>query len=132
MRFTHTADLHIDGPLCGLGRFEGASLDRLRGATRRALERLVDLAIEEKVDFVLLAGDLYDRDWQDFHSGLFVREQMVWLGRKNIRAIMVQRNHDAQGVITRQVPWPGNVKIFSSRTCESVHTGPASRNRTCI
>ena len=120
MRFIHTADLHIDSPLRGLGRFEGAPLDRLRGATRRALERLVDLAIEEKVDFVLVAGDLYDRDWQDFHTGLFVREQMVRLGRKNIRVFMVQGNHDAQGVITRQVPWPDNVKIFSSRTCESV------------
>ena len=120
MRFIHTADLHIDSPLRGLGRFEGAPLDRLRGATRRALERLVDLAIEEKMDFVLVAGDLYDRDWQDFHTGLFVRAQMVRLGRKNIRVFMVQGNHDARGVITRQVPWPDNVKIFSSRTCETV------------
>ena len=120
MRFIHTADLHIDSPLRGLGRFEGAPLDRLRGATRRALERLVELAIEEKVDFVLVAGDLYDRDWQDFHTGLFVREQMVRLGKKNIRVFMVQGNHDAQGVITRHVPWPDNVKIFSSRTSESV------------
>ncbi len=120
MRFLHTADLHIDSPLRGLGRFDGAPLDRLRGATRRALERLVDLAIDEQVDFVLVAGDLYDRDWQDFHTGLFVRAQMVRLGKHDIRVFMVQGNHDAQGVITRQVPWPENVKILSSRSCESV------------
>jgi exonuclease SbcD len=121
MRFIHTADLHIDSPLRGLSRYEGAPLERLRGATRRALERLVDLAIDEQVDFVLIAGDLYDRDWQDFHTGLFVREQMVRLGRANIRVFIVQGNHDARGVITRQIPWPDNVKVFSSRTAETMH-----------
>ena len=123
MRFIHTADLHIDSPLRGLSRYEGAPLERLRGATRRALERLVDLALDEQVDFLLIAGDLYDRDWQDFHTGLFVREQMVRLGRAGIRVYIVQGNHDAQGVITRQVPWPDNVKVFSSRTAETVHLG---------
>ena len=120
MRFIHTADLHIDSPLRGLSRYQGAPLERLRGATRRALERLVDLAIEQKVDFVLIAGDLYDRDWQDFHTGLFVREQMVRLGRAGIAVFIVQGNHDAQSLMTRQIPWPDNVKVFSSRTAETV------------
>lgn len=120
MRFLHAADLHIDSPLRGLNRFEGAPVTRLRGATRQALIRLVDLAIDEKVDFVLIAGDLYDRDWQDFHTGLFVREQMVRLGRAGVRVFVVQGNHDAQGVISRQLPWPDNVKVFSSRSAETV------------
>ena len=120
MRFIHTADLHIDSPLRGLSRYAGAPLERLRGATRRALERLVNLALDERVDFVLIAGDLYDRDWQDFHTGLFVREQMVRLGRKGIRVFIVQGNHDARGVITRQIPWPDNVKVFSSCAAETV------------
>jgi len=120
MRFLHAADLHIDSPLRGLNRFEGAPVTRLRGATRQALIRLVDLAIDEKVDFVLIAGDLYDRDWQDFHTGLFVREQMVRLGRAGVSDFIVQGNHDAQGVISRQLPWPDNVKVFSSRSAETV------------
>lgn len=120
MRFLHAADLHIDSPLRGLNRFEGAPVARLRGATRQALIRLVDLAIDEKVDFVLIAGDLYDRDWQDFHTGLFVREQMVRLGRAGVKVFIVQGNHDAQGVISRQLPWPDNVKVFSSRSAETV------------
>lgn len=120
MRFIHTADLHIDSPLRGLSRYEGAPLDRLRGATRRALERLVDLAIEQQVDFVLIAGDLYDRDWQDFHTGLFVREQLVRLKSAAIAVFIVQGNHDAQSLMTRQIPWPDNVKVFSSRTAETV------------
>lgn len=120
MRFIHAADLHIDSPLRGLNRYEGAPVERLRGATRQALARLVDLAIDEQVAFVLIAGDLYDRDWQDFHTGLFVREQMVRLGRQDIKVFIVQGNHDAQGVISRQVPWPDNVKMFSSKKAETV------------
>ena len=77
------------------------------------------MAIGERVDFVLFAGDIYDRDWQDFHTGLFFREQMVRLGRADIRVFIVQGNHDAQGVITRQLILPSNVTVFSSRTAQT-------------
>lgn len=120
MRFLHAADLHIDSPLRGLDRYAGAPVERLRTATRSALERLVDKALAEHVDFVLLAGDIYDRDWQDFHTGLFFREQMVRLGRAGIRVFIVQGNHDAQGVISRQLPLPSNVAVFSSRSAQTV------------
>lgn len=120
MRFLHAADLHIDSPLRGLARYEGAPVDRLRTASRSALARLVDRAVLEAVDFVLFAGDLYDRDWQDFHTGLFFREQMVRLERAGIRVFIVQGNHDAQGVISRQLPLPANVTVFSSRVAQTV------------
>ncbi len=119
MRFIHAADLHLDSPLRGLARYEGAPMERLRTATRGALERLIDLALAEPVDFVLLAGDIYDRDWQDFHTGLFFREQLVRLNRAGIRVFMVQGNHDAQGVISRQLVLPPNVTVFSSRGAET-------------
>ena len=68
MKFIHAADLHIDSPLRGLDSYEGAPINRLRGATRHALIALVDLAlialvdlaIEHEVAIVLLAGDIYD------------------------------------------------------------------------
>jgi DNA repair protein SbcD/Mre11 len=120
MRFLHAADLHIDSPLRGLDRYPGAPVERLRTATRQALERLVEKALAEVVDFVLLAGDIYDRDWQDFHTGLFFREQMVRLGRAEIPVFIVQGNHDAQGVITRQLSLPPNVTIFSSRSAQTL------------
>jgi len=120
-RFIHAADLHIDSPLRGLSRYAGAPVERLRNATRRALENLVDLALAERVHFVLLAGDLYDRDWPDFHTGLFFRAQMVRLGRAHIQVFFVQGNHDAQGTITRELVLPDNVKKFSSRGAETVH-----------
>lgn len=119
MRFIHASDLHIDSPLRGLDRYDGAPVERLRTATRGAIERLVDIAIQEQVDFVLLSGDIYDRDWQDFHTGLFFRDQMVRLGRAGIRVFIVQGNHDAQGVISRQLMLPPHVTVFSSRAAHT-------------
>lgn len=120
MRFIHASDLHIDSPLRGLDRYDGAPVERLRSATRSALERLVDKALSERVDFLLLAGDIYDRDWQDFHTGLFFRGQMVRLERAGIRCFIVQGNHDAQGVISRQLTLPSNVTVFSSRAAQTI------------
>ncbi|MBT6275768.1 MAG: DNA repair exonuclease [Chromatiales bacterium] len=120
MRFLHAADLHIDSPLRGLDRYEGAPVERLRTATREALRRLVSAAVDECVDFVILAGDIYDRDWQDFRTGLFFREQMVRLNRAHIQVFMIQGNHDAQGVISKQLRLPDNVKVFPSRRAETV------------
>ena len=120
MRFIHAADLHIDSPLRGLDRYDGAPVERLRTATRSAFERLVDRALAERVDFVLFAGDIYDCDWQDFHTGLFFREQLVRLGRAGIRVYIVQGNHDAQGVISKQLILPQNVTVFSARTAQTI------------
>ena len=75
-KFIHAADIHLDSPLKGLERYEGAPDEEIRGATRRALENLVKLAIEREVDFVLIAGDLYDGDWKDHNTGLFFVKQM--------------------------------------------------------
>jgi DNA repair exonuclease SbcCD nuclease subunit len=75
-RFLHAADLHLDSPLRGLERYEDAPVEEVRGAPRRALENLVQLALDEEVDFILLAGDLYDGDWRDYNTGLFFVSQM--------------------------------------------------------
>ncbi|MCE7979539.1 MAG: DNA repair exonuclease, partial [Nitrospira sp. NTP1] len=117
MRFIHAADLHLDSPLRGLDRYDGAPVARLRTATRR---RLVDRALAERVDFVLFAGDIYDCDWQDFHTGLFFRGQLVRLERQTIRVFIVQGNHDAQGVISKQLVLPPNVTVFSSRAAQTI------------
>jgi DNA repair exonuclease SbcCD nuclease subunit len=119
MRFIHASDLHLDSPLRGLDRYEGAPVERLRTATRAALERLVDVTLDERADFLLLAGDLYDRDWQDFRTGLFFRAQMARLDRAGTPVFIVQGNHDAQGVISRQLVLPANVHVFSSRAAQT-------------
>ena len=73
-RFIHAADIHLDSALRGLERYEGAPVDEIRSATRRAFDNLIEFAIDEEVNFVLLAGDLYDGDWKDYNTGLYFIE----------------------------------------------------------
>lgn len=120
MKFVHAADLHIDSPLRGLDGYEGAPVERLRGASRRALISLVDTAIEQKVSFVLLAGDIYDGNWADFRTGLFFREQMLRLRRADVLVFIVKGNHDAESQITKQLPDVEGVHVFSSLKSETV------------
>ena len=120
IRFIHAADPHLDSPLQGLEAHEGAPVEVLRGATRRAFENLVSLAIEESVDFVVIAGDLYDGDWKDYSTGLFFRAQMVRLQSKGTPVYLIAGNHDAASVITKKLSLPENVHVFSTRTTESL------------
>lgn len=119
-KFIHAADIHLDSPLWGLERYEGAPVEEIRGSTRRALENLVRLAIEEHVDFVLLVGDLYDGDWKDYNTALFLSKEVSKLHEVGIQVFIVTGNHDAASQITRSLRMPDNVKIFSIRKPETV------------
>jgi DNA repair exonuclease SbcCD nuclease subunit len=106
IRFLHAADIHLDSPLTGLERYEGAPVEELRGATRRALENLVELAIERELDFVLIAGDLYDGDWKDHNTGLFFVDRMNRLREAAIPVVIISGNHDAANRMTRSLRRP--------------------------
>lgn len=118
-RFIHAADPHLDSPLRGLEAHEGAPVDVLRRATRRAFENLIQLAIDEAVDFLVIAGDVYDGDWRDYSTGLFFRGQMARLNDKGIPVFLIAGNHDAASVVSKKLVLPGNVSVFSTRTAES-------------
>ena len=118
-RFIHAADVHIDSPLVGLARHEGSAAERIRSATREAFDGLIGQAIDEQVAFVVIAGDLYDGDWRDFHTGLFFSLQMGRLAKAGIRAFVLYGNHDAESQITRRLSLPENVKVFSARKPDS-------------
>lgn len=120
-KFIHAADIHLDSPLLGLQQYDGAPVDMIRGATRQALENLVELAVTEAVAFVLIVGDLYDGDWRDYNTGLFFSSQMSKLRAADIRVYIISGNHDAASQITKHLRMPDNVKILSHREPESVY-----------
>lgn len=119
-KFIHAADIHLDSSLHGLERYEGAPVAEIRNATRRAFDNLIELAIDEGVAFVLLAGDLYDGDWKDYNTGLYFIERMGRLREAGIRAFIVAGNHDAASQITRHLRLPDNVTMFATRAPEQV------------
>jgi DNA repair protein SbcD/Mre11 len=111
--FLHAADIHLDSPLKGLERYENAPVERIRKATRRAFTRLIDLAIERHVDFVLIAGDLYDGDWRDYSTGLYLVKELNRLRDETIPVILIAGNHDAANKMTRILTLPENVRLLA-------------------
>ncbi|MBF0231923.1 MAG: DNA repair exonuclease [Desulfamplus sp.] len=120
VKFIHTADIHLDSPLKGLEGHEDAPVEEIRGATRRAFDNLIDLTIDEDVDFLLIAGDLYDGDWKDYNTGIFFASRMGRLSKAGIKVFIVSGNHDAASQITNTMPLPANVTLFSPKKPQSV------------
>jgi exonuclease SbcD len=115
-QFIHAADIHLDSPLRGLMNFEGAPVERIRSATREAFRNLVQLAVDERVAFVLIAGDLWDCNWPDSAPGLFFIQQAVRLGKVGIPIFVIKGNHDAESKLTSAIRhWPENVTFFSNK-----------------
>ena len=115
MKFIHTADIHLDSPLVGLAAYKDAPVDLLRTVTRDAFTRLVDAAIEEAVDFMVIAGDLYDGTWKDYNTGHFFCREMGRLNKVGIPVYLLFGNHDAESEMTKKLTLPANVHTFDAR-----------------
>lgn len=114
MRILHAADLHIDSPMRGLTRYEGAPVDQMRGSTRLAVQELVRVAIDEGVAAVTIGGDVFDGDWPDVNTGLWWNKQLDELTSAGVEVFIVHGNHDAESMITKRLPLPGGVHVFGA------------------
>ena len=119
MKSVHAADLHLDSPLSGLSKYEGAPVEQIRGATRRALENLVQLCVTEHAQLLVIAGDLYDGDWRDYSTGLFFNKQMCALRDAGVKVVWIRGNHDAASKLTAHLALPDNVRKLSHKKPES-------------
>lgn len=119
--FLHAADLHLDTPFEGLSRDLPSIAEALRDASLRAFDRLVELALEEEVAFVLFAGDVYDGPERGIRAQLRFLRGLERLSDAGIASFVVHGNHDpveeGWGAVRS---WPGRVHVFGSREVESV------------
>jgi DNA repair protein SbcD/Mre11 len=112
MKFIHCADIHLDTPLQGLAEYPGAPLSEIRNATRRAFEKVLDASLAEKIDFLIIAGDLYDTGLKSFESALYFNAQMNRLKESGIDVYLIHGNHDAASKLIKQLRPPDNVHVF--------------------
>ena len=92
--FIHTADLHLDSPFRGLRQVDGEIADLLKDATFRAFDNVVELALRNKVDFLLVAGDVYDAADRSLRAQLKFADGLKKLAVAGIRSLVCHGNHD--------------------------------------
>lgn len=122
-RFIHAADLHLDSPFIGMSGFPLVVRDVLRQSTFLALNNLVKLAIEEKVDFVLICGDVYDLADRSLRAQIRFQKAMEKLDHAEISVYIVHGNHDPEDGRAAQLHWPNRVHFFSAQMVESYVVG---------
>lgn len=115
VKFIHAADIHLDSPLTGLAAYADAPVAMLRTATRDAFTNLIDAAIAQTVDFLVLAGDLYDGAWKDHNTGIYFCKEMGRLKKAGIPVYLLFGNHDAESEMTKKLLLPDTVHVFEAR-----------------
>src|SRR6478672_8310548 len=108
-RFVHTADIHLDSPLRSLALRNPDLAELVGDASRQALISIVDLCLAERVDALVIAGDLYDGDQTSMKTARFLASQMERLHQAGIRTYMIKGNHDALSKISKELVMPETV-----------------------
>ncbi len=95
LRFVHAADLHLDSPFRGI-RSEAPEFvsEALREATFGAYGNIIGLCLRERVDALLVAGDIYDGADRSLRAQLRFVDGLVRLEREGIRSFVCHGNHD--------------------------------------
>lgn len=116
IKFIHAADLHLDTPFSGLEQTSKELAEKLRVAPYESLANIVDAAIEEAVDFVLLAGDLYNTKRVNIKAQSLFVEQLNRLAEAEIKVFLIRGNHDflTEDEKTLTLPFPENVYTYDA------------------
>ena len=94
MKFIHFADAHLDSPFLGLSFLPSESFKQIQNAPMQSLTKIVDLALKEKVDLVLIAGDTFDSFKPTPSVQIFFAHEIERLVNAQIQVIMIFGNHD--------------------------------------
>jgi len=90
LRLLHTADVHLGARHADLGEQAAAQRERQFGAFRAS----VDLALQERVDLVLIAGDLFDSNTQPRRSVERAAMELARLAAAKVRTVIIPGTHD--------------------------------------
>src|SRR5699024_8262458 len=123
--FIHAADLHLDSPFKGLANVPKEIFTHIQNSTFQALDQLIDMAIQRDVDFVLLAGDLFDNEKQSLKAQIKLKNAFEKLETHRIFVYLSYGNHDYIRGNEHPVTYPQNVFVFKD---EAVRSFPYIKN----
>lgn len=114
IRFIHGADLHLDSPFQGLKDLPDSLFQQVRESTFGALQTVINQAIKHRVDFVILAGDLFDGENRSLKAQSRLKKAMEQLNRYGISCYIIHGNHDHLKGNWVSLSWPSNVFFFKA------------------
>ena len=120
LRFLHASDLHLEQPPFGFADAPDSLRDTLLEAPWRAAKQLFDVACDERVDFVLLAGDIVDLRKAGPRGIVFLREQFQRLDELEIHIYWAGGKIDPPDAWPEAVPLPGGVHLFPTGRIEQI------------
>lgn len=114
VKFIHTADLHLDSPFIGLKNLPEILYKRIKDSTFRSYKRVIDLAIREQVDFIIISGDIYDGNDRSLRAQIKFRDQLTRLTDHNVEVFIIHGNHDHLDGQWVPLDWPDFVHFFAA------------------
>ncbi|MGR3741579.1 metallophosphoesterase family protein [Companilactobacillus sp. DQM5] len=112
MKFIHAADIHLGHLFQGVKKISENLQEQFRYATFDAFKKITNTAIEEKVDFIIFAGDEYDRHKRSLKEQRFLYEQFSKLKNYDIKVFLIYGNHDYLFNEATFIKFPDNVYSF--------------------
>lgn len=121
-KFVHTADIHLGSFLHADGAESLPGLQELcREATYRAFENICRLAIQNKARFLLISGDLYDREARSVRANRFFADWCKRLADEGILTFVTAGNHDPVREYQELFALPQQVHLFSADRPEIIY-----------
>lgn len=111
MKFIHMADMHLDSPFTVLSRKEHAG-EKRRLEQREALRKIITYIKENKIEYLFIAGDLYEHEHIRETSIQYVNQLFTQIPDTNI--YIAPGNHDPYlpNSMYQNMKWSENVTIF--------------------
>ncbi len=119
--FVHCSDLHLDSPFTGIASSDPRLAKMLVSATFHAFERVVDIAIEEGADFIVISGDIYDQGDGSIRAQLGFRDILQRALDRGIECFMVHGNHDPLDSWRSGISFPPAVHRFGQEVEKKIY-----------
>ncbi|SFQ77364.1 DNA repair exonuclease SbcCD nuclease subunit [Psychrobacillus psychrotolerans] len=115
IRFLHVADLHLDSPFKGISSIPKKRWKEIRESTFQAFQNMINYAVENKPDFVLIVGDIYDGENRSLRAQHLFQQGMEALNVENILVYICHGNHDHLSGNWVRFQLPANVHVFGEK-----------------
>ncbi len=132
VKFIHLADLHLDQPFEGLGKLPARLLAELVEQHEKMINQVVQQAITENVDFVLIVGDTFHHSAVTIQTQQLLINAMARLKRHQIPVIMSFGNHDYYVPDNYWFDFPENVTLLKEQSVTTHHLTTKQQEKVAI